>query len=352
MKKKSQLKSTKSRIKTLKRDYIVAEILSSANISKMSQSLHIVRPNLTNAFGSLSTAPINVTLQAPALFQLLEFALRAEADSRVIGTLLGTRSDDGSEIEIKDAYIVPHHEEGDEVTIEEYQHRSLYQLHKRANPKDSILGWFSSNPTVDSFTALVHDFYSRSADGTFPHPAIHLTLSKDNLNEGELSSIPTINTYIASPVGAVGATAANLKLDKSSSYLFTPISNKIAFDVAENSVLSYASNAVFNEEDSQSIELNSTSVDLKLLTEHLNKIDLLIGSTLKYIDQVEKKEIKGDEVFGKFLLTNLKSNLNSINLEQLEKQFNSHIQDTLMVEYLASSVKTQLELSAKLTTLI
>lgn len=319
----------------------------------MSESLHIVRPVLTNAFGSLSTAPINVTIQSPALFQLLEFALRSDGDeSRVIGTLLGTRSDDGSEIEIKDAFIVPHHEEGDEVTIEEYHHRSLYQLHKKANPKDAILGWFSSNPTVDSFTALVHDFYSRSADGTYPYPAIHLTLSKNTNTEGELSSIPTINTYIASPVGAVGATAANLKLDKSSSYLFTPVSNKLAFDIAENSVLSLASNAVFNEEDSQSTELNGSSVDLKLLVEHLNKIDLLIGSTLKYIEQIESKEIKGDEVFAKFLLTNLKTNLNTINLEQLEKQFTSHIQDTLMIEYLASSVKTQLELSAKLTTLI
>lgn len=309
-----------------------------------------MRPNLTNAFGSLSTAPVNVTIQSPALFQLLEFTLRSEEETRFIGTLLGTRSDDGSEIEIKDAYIVPHHEEGDEVTIEEYHHRSLYQLHKRANPKDSILGWFSTNPTVDSFTALVHDFYSRSADGTYPYPAVHLTLS--NEVEGELSSIPTINTYIASPVGAIGQTAATLKLDKSSSYLFTPISNKISFDIAETSVLSNASNAVFNQEDSQSIELNSSSVDLKLLVDHLNKIDLLIGSTLKYIEKIESKEIKGDEIFGKFLLSNLKTNLNSINLEQLEKTFNSHIQDTLMIEYLASSVKTQLELSAKLTTLI
>ncbi|CCH45002.1 hypothetical protein BN7_4581 [Wickerhamomyces ciferrii] len=316
----------------------------------MSQSLNIVRPNVSNAFGSLSTAPINVTIQSPALFQLLEFALRSEEGNRVIGTLLGTRSDDGSELDIKDAYIVPHHEEGDEVTIEEYHHRSLYQLHKRSNPKDSVLGWFSTNSTVDSFTALVHDFYSRSADGTFPHPAVHLTLS--NENDGEITSIPTINTYIASPVGASGATAANLKLDKSSSYLFTPINNKLAFDIAENSVLSYASSAVFEQEDSQTIPLDNSSVDLKQLVDHLNKIDLLIGSTLKYIEQIEKKEIKGDEEFAKFLLTNLKTNLNSINLEQLEKSFNHHIQDTLMIEYLASSVKAQLELSAKLTTLI
>jgi translation initiation factor 3 subunit F len=312
--------------------------------------LHIVRPSALAPVGSLSSGPVTVTVQAPALFQLLEFSQRSQEGSRVIGTLLGSRSDDGSEIEVKEAYIVPHREESDEVTIEEYHHRAQYQLYKRSNPKDTILGWFSTKSEIDSLTALLHDFYSRSSDGTHPHPAIHLTLNLENSETGEINSVPTINTYIGSPIGANGAIAAKWNIDKGSSYFFVPTPNKINFDVQDVAVLNFASRQVY--EETSNVELPQGSVDLNSLVDHLNKIESLIDSTVKYIERIEAGEVKGDEKFGKFLLSNLKNNINQINLEDLERSFNSHIQDTLMIEYLASSIKTQLELSAKLTTLI
>ncbi|KAH3672191.1 hypothetical protein WICMUC_004420 [Wickerhamomyces mucosus] len=316
----------------------------------MSQGLNIVRPNLAQSFGAVSSSPITVLVQSPALFQILEFALRSENGQKVIGTLVGQRSDDGSEIEVRDAYIVPHRDEGDEVTIEEYHHRSLFQLHKRSHPKDSILGWFSTSPQIDSFTSLVHDFYSRSSDGTYPHPAVHLTLDHDLSSPDALKQLPTLNTYIGSPIGASIQTAANLKIDKGSSYLFTSVSNEVTFDAQEKSLLNYSSRQVFEEKES--IDILQNAVDLNSLSEHLNKIDLLISSTLAYIEKIENKQIEGDEKFAKFLLSNLKTNIDSVNLEDLEKTFNSHIQDVLMVEYLTSSIKTQLELSAKLATLV
>lgn len=314
----------------------------------MSGSLHIVRPNLQTTFGSLATTPVHVSVSAPALFQLLEFTLRAQQGNRIIGTLVGSRSDDNSQIEVKDAYIVPHNEDNDEVTIEEYHHKVQYQLYRKSNPKDSILGWFSTTSEVDSFTALIHDFYSKGADGTYPHPAIHLTLNQDS-TEGSITALPTINTYIASPIGAIGATAQKLGLYKDSSYFFTPIPNSVEFDTQDKSVLNFASRQVFEETDAVDVPTGST--DLKLLAEELNKIELLINSTLQYIEKIQSGEVPSNPEFGKFLLTNLKRNTN-IDLKEFEKSFNSHIQDSLMIEYLASSIKTQLALSAKLTTLI
>lgn len=314
----------------------------------MSKPLHIVRPGLLSNFGALSPSPVHVTIQAAAFFQLLEFSLRSNDDSRVIGTLLGCRSDDGSELEVRDAYIVPHHNEGgDAVTIEEYHHKVQHHLHKRSNPKDSIIGWFSTVPEFDSFTGLVHEFYSARTTGTYPYPAIHLTLSEDSK---KINDVPTINTYIASSIGAIGQTANSLNVYKGSSYIFTPIPNKVQFEIHDKAVLRYSSSVVYQEKES--LKLSSKAVDIELLIDHLNKVDALITSTLNYIEKVENREIKGDDKLARFLLTNLKTNVESINLEELKNSFNSHIQDTLMIEYLASSVKTQMELSAKLATLV
>lgn len=301
----------------------------------MSATLNIVRPNLSLQ-NSAATAPVAVTIQAPALFQLLEFALRSQ--ERIIGTLVGARSDDGDELEVKDCYIVPHNISDDALEIEEMQMKTQYQLHKRSNPRDVILGWFSTSDEIDSFTSLIHDFYSKSE----PHSLIHLTLPSLD----EIKEIPTVTTYLGTLVGASMGMSNSLKLDKDPNFIFTPIANKINFDAQERSVLNYASKAVNSNTDVA--ELTSQSVDLQVLSESLVKIDALIDSTLEYITKVEQGTIKGDDKLAKLLLSSLNTNVQSL---QLEDAFTQQIQDSLMVEYLTSSVKTQLELSAKLATL-
>lgn len=311
--------------------------------------MNIVRPNLSTQQGT--TSPISVSIQSPALFQILEFATRVAPGSRIIGALVGQRSEDGSLLDVRDAYVVGHKDEDDEVTIEESQHRASFALHKRSHSKDVILGWFSTNEKIDSFTTVVHEFFTKSVDGTFPHPALHLTLDAD-LQEGEaMKEIPSISTYVGTSIGASSFTAEKLKIDyKGASYLFTPVENKITHGVSEKAVLNYASKQVFGE--SQSVELSdSKTVDLANLSEHLSKIDTLIQSTIAYIEKIEAGH-EANEEFGKFLLANLKHNLDSANLKDLEHIFGQHIQDVLMVEYLTSSVKTQLELSNKLATLV
>lgn len=283
--------------------------------------------------------PVTVTVQAPALFQLLEFSLRSQ--ERIIGTLVGTRSDGGAELEIKDAYIVPHTEEDDLLEIEDVQNRAFYQLHKRSNPQDVILGWFSTTEGIDSFTSLIHEFYSKSEQ----QPPIHLTLSPVS----EENPVPRINTYIASTVGASTGFANSLKLEKESNYIFTPIASKVDYSTQEKAVLHYASKAVFQGSEDGTAELESRSVDLHVLSENLGKIDVLIDSTIAYIEKVEQGAIKGNDELAKLLLSSLNTNVKALDLE---RAFTSQIQDSLMVEYLASSVKTQMELSAKLATLV
>ncbi|ODV97783.1 hypothetical protein PACTADRAFT_36405 [Pachysolen tannophilus NRRL Y-2460] len=311
--------------------------------------LHIVRPNLGALMPSLSMAPISVVIQSPALLQLIESSYSTNSNSRIIGTLLGSRSDDGSEVEVKDCYIVPHEEDGDEVIIKEYQHKALYQLYKKANPKEVILGWFATSPKIDTLTGLIHDFYSNT-EGTKPYPAIHLTVQAFDENSNKIVT-PIIGTYVGSEIGATGKLAASLGLEKSGSYFFNPIANRVESDLSEKTALSWVSKA--SNTESRKVQLPmGTSTELQQLATSVNQIDGLIDNISNYVNKVLSGEIKGDDDIGKFLLSNLTSKPSSISKESLEKAFNTHIQDSLMIEYLASSIKSQLELSAKLTNII
>lgn len=52
-------------------------------------------------------------------------------------------------------------------------HRTMYELHHRVNPKEVIVGWYATGSNLNSYSALIQDFYSRE---TMPYPAIHLTM--------------------------------------------------------------------------------------------------------------------------------------------------------------------------------
>lgn len=86
-------------------------------------------------------APTSVTVHPVALFSILDHYLRrTDTQERVIGTLLGTRSDNG-EIEVRSAFAVLHSETEEQVAVDMEYHRTMYELHHKVNPKEVIVGW-------------------------------------------------------------------------------------------------------------------------------------------------------------------------------------------------------------------
>ncbi|ODV85508.1 hypothetical protein CANARDRAFT_17530 [[Candida] arabinofermentans NRRL YB-2248] len=314
--------------------------------------LHIVKPNVAAPFGSTPQAPMNVLIQSPILLQLIESIYHDnnndDTKTRTIGTLLGTRSDDGCELEIKECYVVPHKEEDDELTIEEAHHISSYQLYKRVNPELQIVGWFSTNPVLDTFTGLVHEFYSKGS--CFPNQPIHLTLQSKSEITGEVIT-PIIKTYISSPIGlpANSSLTNQLGLDKVGTFAFTPIPNSVAISKSELTTLKFLNLA--SKDESRSVDISRYD-ELKQLSSSVNQITKLLDSLKSYVDKVISGEIEGDSEIAKTLLSNLNFKPNSIDLDTLNTMFENHTNDTLLVEYLASCVKQQLDLSSKLTTFV
>ncbi|KAI7123625.1 hypothetical protein KC324_g17964, partial [Hortaea werneckii] len=79
----------------------MADTPSDGNPGTLPSYLHLARPLAPApiATSAPSTAPLNVSIQPQALISILDHAARRPTDTaRVIGTLLGTRSEDGTEV--------------------------------------------------------------------------------------------------------------------------------------------------------------------------------------------------------------------------------------------------------------
>lgn len=290
-----------------------------------SSTLNIPRPSTGTGFA----LPASVVVQAQAFFQILDHSLRKKEDqTRVIGTILGVRSEDGSEVEIRSAYGVPHDETDDQVTVGIEHNRSMMALHRRANPRDAMLGWYATSSELNNLSGLIHDFYSQ----TMALPAIHLTVdASDNGVE--------VNAYVASPVGVSPEKG-------SGNCIFVPVQCEVRYSEVEKSVLGVISEAKYDE--SRSVDLLS---DISALEAAVAEVQEMLQRVSAYVSRVTAGQEEGNVAVGKALLKSL-SAVPSLSTNTLEKLFNSHLQDVLMVNYLANSVKTQLQLAARLTPLV
>jgi translation initiation factor 3 subunit F len=135
--------------------------------------------------------PSNVTIHPVALISILDHYLRrTDEQPRVIGTLLGTRSD--SEVHVRSSFPVLHSETSERVAVDKEYLRTVYDLHLKVNPKEVIVGWYaffssvhiidfharknrySTGSNLNTYSALIQNFYSQE---TAPHPSIHVALN-------------------------------------------------------------------------------------------------------------------------------------------------------------------------------
>ncbi|KAJ6357597.1 hypothetical protein OIU78_005442 [Salix suchowensis] len=98
------------------------------------------------------------------------YVRRPDQAERVIGTLLGSVLPDGT-VDIRNSYAVPHNESSGQVALDIDYHHNLLLSHQKVNPKEVIVGWYSTGLGVTGGSALIHEFYSREV----PNP-IHLTV--------------------------------------------------------------------------------------------------------------------------------------------------------------------------------
>ncbi|TBU47232.1 Mov34-domain-containing protein [Dichomitus squalens] len=247
--------------------------------------------------------PTSVTVHPVALFSILDHYLRrTDAQERVIGTLLGTRSDNG-EVEVRSAFAVLHSETEVQVAVDMEYHRTMYDLHHKVNPKEVIVGWYSTGSNLNTYSALIQNFYSQE---TAPHQAIHLALNT-GVEEGQKAGV---QAYVGSPVGVN---------PKPENCVFVPIPCELRFNDAERSGLDLLTS---NLSDSVNATFTNPSSDLELLERSLVSVYEMLDRVLSYVQSVLSGEVKGDAAIGRYLMDAL-----GPSTEDLERgEFNSHLQ--------------------------
>lgn len=265
----------------------------------------------------------------------------------MIGTLLGVRSEDGQEVEIRNCFAVGHTETQEQVEVDMEYQKQMLSLHLKANPKEVLVGWYATSAELNTFSALIQNFYGGQGDGTWPHPAVHLTVSTDPGKEIES------RTYISAPVGVTAERAAD-------SAAFIPVPHEIRYGEAEKSGLELISGA----KDSQDRTANVLT-DIESLERAIEEVLGMLERVSKYVEAVIEEEAPPSSALGQFLLNalalapkvdpadierDLYDHVLLVLLVLLTSCSNNHIQDVLVVSYLANTIRTQIDLSNRLAT--
>ncbi|CAM6095491.1 unnamed protein product [Calypogeia fissa] len=259
-------------------------------------------------------------LHPTVLFNICDsYIRRNDQQERVIGTLLGSVSSDGT-VDIRNSYAVPHNESSEQVAVDIDYHRNMFDLHQRVNAKEVIVGWYSTGAGVSGSDALIQDFYAREV--TNP---VHLTV--DTTFSDEKACIKAyVSTNLTLGDRQLAAQFHEIQLD-----LRLIEAERIGFDVLKKTVVDKLPN------------------DLEGLEGTIQRLHTMIDTVFSYVDGVVEGRVAPDNAVGRYLADTM-AVVPRITPDAFDKLFNDSVQDVLLVLYLANLTRTQLSLAEKLNT--
>ncbi|KAJ3992797.1 hypothetical protein F5050DRAFT_1786420, partial [Lentinula boryana] len=224
-------------------------------------------------------------------------------------------------------FAVLHSETSEQVAVDMDYHWAMYELHHKVNPKEVIVGWYSAGSNLNTYSALIQNFYSQE---TAPHQAIHVFLDT-GVEPGQPAGV---KGYVSSLVGV---------FPKPENCVFVPVPVELRFRNSERSGVDLLTSTALSSSSTSSQPLS----DLTILESSIQNVISMIDRVLTYIRTVLAGETKGDAAIGRYLMDTL-----GASTDDLEKgAFNGRLQDTLMISYLANLVRAQAEVSSRLALL-
>jgi len=213
----------------------------------------------------------------------------------------------------------------------------MSSLHSRANPKEQIVGWYSTCEKLDANSVLFHEFYS-SETTTAVHVTVNPSLKAlETTKEQGRSDVPSlpisafIGTQISIQNKLVGCRFQQIPLQLETSSLDVLFRNQTNEGTAMGNVKMLS--------DFENIELSISRV--------LSMLDQISA----YIERVVDKEIAPNPIVGRSL-ENALSSVPNIDRDQFESMINTSVQDLLMLVYLSDLTKTQLAIAENLNSII
>ncbi|CAO3652062.1 unnamed protein product [Cunninghamella blakesleeana] len=287
------------------------------------------------SIGSLGTAPhqrpFTCNVSPVVLFSVFDHYLRRNPDqNKVVGAILGVRSDDGTEVEIRNAFSLIYTINNNRIVLDEDHYRTMFELHRKVNPEEVILGWYTTGEKVTPTTAPLQASF---ATDCAPFNPITVTIDPEALFTTDGLGL---NAYTSAPVG----------FSDEGDCIFLPVPCDIKYLDAERSGLEMLTSAKSSESRSASLlsDMDHLEIAIVQLQELLDKIS-------KYVDGVVEGKTQPNNAIGRYIMDTV-SVVPKIDPTVFEKTFNSHLQDLLMVVYLANMTRTQLSVAEKLHLLV
>ncbi|KAF7816344.1 eukaryotic translation initiation factor 3 subunit F [Senna tora] len=269
---------------------------------------------------SSSSQSLTARVNPLVIFNICDcYVRRPDQAERVIGTLLGFVLPDGK-VDIRNSYAVPHNESLDQVALDIEYHHNMLISHQKVNPKEVIVGWYSTGLGVTGGSALIHEFYSREVSNP-----IHMTVDTGFVNgEGTIKAYVSKNLSLGDQ--QIAAQFQEIPLD-----LRMIEAERIGFDVLK------------------STNVDKIPTDLEGMEVSMEHLLALIDDAHKYVDDVVEGLIAPDNKIGGFISDALGA-LPKLSSSAFDKLMNDSLQDHLLLLYLSSITRTQLSLAEKLNT--
>ncbi|XP_022939113.1 eukaryotic translation initiation factor 3 subunit F-like [Cucurbita moschata] len=269
---------------------------------------------------SQSSNTLSAKVHPLVIFNICDcYVRRPDQADRVIGTLLGSVLPDGT-VDIRNSYAVPHNEFSDQVALDIDYHHNMLSSHQKVNPKEVIVGWYSTGMGVTGGSALIHEFYSREVANP-----IHLTVDTGfNNGEGTIKAYISVNLSLGDR--QLAAQFQEIPLD-----LRMIEAERLGFDILKTTSVDKLPN------------------DLEGMEASMERLLALIDDIYKYVDNVVEGHVEADNTIGRFLADTVAS-LPKLSPAAFDKLMNDNVQDHLLLLYLSSITRTQLSLAEKLNT--
>ncbi len=232
---------------------------------------------------------------------------------------------------MRSCFAIPHTETDDQVEVDVEYQKNMLSLTLKAAPREALLGWYTTSHELNSFSALIQNFFASPDTGTFPHPAVHLTISTEPGRAIET------RCYISAPV------AVNADRTADSCY-FVEVPHRLLYGDGERAALEAVSSAAGSEARASQIV-----TDIEALSRGVEQTLDLIERVSEFVGSVLDEEREPNQALGQYLMNAL-SLAPKVDSGAVEHDFNNHIQDVLMVSYLANTIRTQIDLAQRLAT--
>ncbi|WVQ97508.1 eukaryotic translation initiation factor 3 subunit F [Kwoniella sp. CBS 9459] len=297
------------------------------SLDTSSSALHL---NLPPTSSSQLRPPTLITVHPSVVASILTHHSRrpteADSSSRVIGTLMGSRSDNGQEIDVRACFAVPHKEDENQIAVDMPFQQGMVQLLGKTGVKESIVGWYATHPTLNAYSALIQNYFSNE---TSPYPSIHLTIDTELDPSGKKG------------LGIKGWVSTQLGLSaKAENCVFLPVPVVVKYAESEKAAL----NLLTAPAPTPSPALPPLST----LSSSLNQLSELIDQSLAYVQSVNAGTTPADPEVGRYLLEGLGRWTAAAGSEEDEGGVKKGLQDTLTVSYLSNLVRSQVELAGRL----